>query len=302
MKELLLLINPHAGKGAYSNGLGKVLLNFHKAGYRTTVAFTDKRGDAPEIAAQQAGKFDRIVCVGGDGTLGETVSGLMRLPHRPPLGYIPMGTTNDCAATLGISHDPVAASYVAVSDNIIPMDIGLINGEKYFTYVAAFGAFTDVSYETSQDQKNALGWLAYVLQAVGRIPKLTHQWTKVEYDTGTLEDDYIFGAVTNSRSIAGLIHLNERIGVSLSDGLFEVILIRTPESPIQLGTIVTDILANKFDNAYVTLLHCTHVRFTFREPVAWSLDGDNGGEHSVVECENIPQAVQIAVGKKKGAE
>ena len=298
MKKLLLLINPNAGKGGYRTGLGETLMNFHRAGFVTTVMFTDKHGDAPRIVAEQAEDFDRIVCVGGDGTLGETVSGLMALSNRPVLGYIPMGTTNDCATTLGLSHDPVLASRTAAAGQVIPLDVGRFNDDRFFTYVAAFGAFTEVSYQTPQDQKNALGKFAYFLEGVGRLPNLTHRWTRVEYDGGALEDDFIFGAVTNSRSVAGVIHLKERVGVSLGDGLFEVILVRTPESVLQLGSIVTDILSNKFDSDYVTLLQSRRVRFTFRDAVPWTLDGEDGGSHESVLCENVHAAVRIVVNRE----
>ena len=294
MKKLLLLINPNAGKNGYRNGLGEVLLNFHRAGFAVTVMFTDGHGDATRIAAEQSGNFDRIVCVGGDGTLGETVSGLMQVDERPELGYIPMGTTNDCAATLGISHDPVQASHTAAFGRTIPLDVGLFNEDKHFTYVAAFGAFTEVSYQTPQDQKNVLGRLAYFLDGVSRLPNLTHRWTKVEYDGGVLEDDFIFGAVTNARSVAGVIKLHDA-DVSLSDGLFEVILIRTPESVLQTGAIVADVLANKFDNEYAMLLKSRKVRFTFYDPVPWTLDGEDGGVHKQVVCENIPKAISMIV-------
>ena len=295
MKKLLLLVNPHAGKGGFRAGMGDILLAFHKAGFSTTVAFTDKRGDAPRIAAEAAGEYDRIVCVGGDGTLGETVSGLMQVEHRPALGYIPMGTTNDCAVTLGLSHDPEKAAYTAANGVVLPMDVGWLNGRSFFTYVAAFGAFTEVSYETPQEQKIVLGRMAYILDGMRRLPNLTHRWTKVEYDNGVLEDDFIFGAVTNSRSVAGVIHLNEDSGVSLSDGLFEVLLIRTPESMLQLGAIVTDILAKNFDSDYVMLLRSKNVRFTFRDPVSWTADGEDGGKHIQVLCENIPRAIDMIV-------
>ena len=294
MKKLLLLINPNAGKGGYRHSLGETLMNFHRAGFSTTVAFTDKHGDAPRIAAEMAEDFDRIVCVGGDGTLSETVSGLMQVQRRPVLGYIPMGTTNDCATSLGLSHDPALASRTAAAGQPVALDVGRFNAEKYFTYVAAFGAFTEVSYQTPQDQKNALGKFAYFLDGVTRLPNLTHRWAKVEHGGGVIEGDFIFGSVTNCHSVAGIIHLKEDVGVALSDGLFELLLIRTPESVLQLGAIVTDLLGNKFDRNYVTLLQSRNVRFTFREPVSWTLDGEDGGSHSEVLCENIPQAVQIA--------
>ncbi len=298
MKKLLLLVNPNAGKGGFRNGLGEVLLHFHRAGYRTTVAFTDKHGDAPRLAAEAAAeKYDRIVCVGGDGTLGETVSGLMSAEYRPELGYIPMGTTNDSANTLGIRHDPVSAANTAANGEPMLLDVGRFNGERFFTYVAAYGAFTEVSYQTPQDQKNALGRLAYFLDGLGRLTNLTHRWTRVEYDDGVLEDDFIFCAVTNARSVAGVIHLKDDLGVSLNDGLFEVILIRTPESVLQLGTIVTDVLANKFESEYVTLLRSRKIRFLFRDPVSWTLDGEDGGVHREVLCENMHQAIRIVVNK-----
>ena len=170
--------------------------------------------------------------------------------------------------------------------------------ERYFTYVAAFGAFTEVSYETPQDQKYALGKLAYFLDGVSRLPNLTHRWARVEYDDGVLEDDFIFCGVTNSRSVAGFIRLKDTVGVSVSDGLFEVLLIRNPESVLQVGPIMTDLLANKFDTEYVTMIKTRRVRFTLREPVKWTLDGEDGGSHLHVECENIPHAVRILVPEK----
>ena len=295
MRKLLLLINPNAGKGGFKAGLGEVLMTFHRAGFSTTVAFTDKRGDAPRIAARAAGEYDRIVCVGGDGTFSETVAGLMAVKTRPEVGYVPMGTTNDCASTLGISQSAAEAAETAAFGRSIPFDVGCFNHEQYFTYVAAFGAFTEVSYQTPQDQKNALGRLAYLLDGISRLPNLTHRWARVEYDEGVLEDDYIFCGITNARSVAGLIHLKDSVGVSLSDGLFEVILVRNPENVLQVGTILTDILSNKFDSEYVTLLKSRTVRITLQEPVSWTMDGEDGGVHSQAYCENIPRAVRVLV-------
>jgi YegS/Rv2252/BmrU family lipid kinase len=298
MKKLLLIVNPMSGKNGYRNYLSDILLTFHKAGFRTTVAFTNAHGDPTIIAQESAAEYDRVVCMGGDGTLGETVSGMMLLSDIPELGYIPMGTTNDSATTLGLSQDPLQAAYTAAFGRSIPMDVGRYNG-IYFSYVAAFGAFTEVSYETPQDQKNYLGRVAYYLDAMRRLSHLTHRRCRVEFDGGVLEDDFIFCAVSNSRSIAGIFRLSESDGALLSDGLFEIILIKTPESVLQLGPIITDVLANKFTSGYVTLLHSKKARFVFDDPVAWTLDGEDGGEHTEVVCENVPHAIRMMVNGER---
>lgn len=298
MKDLLLIVNPNAGRNGYRDFLSDVVYTLHRGGWRTMVAFTNGRGDAPRLAADLGRNYERVVCMGGDGTLSETVSGIMRLApeDRPELAYIPMGTSNDSATTLGLSRDPVQAAYTAACGRPIPLDVGRFNGDQYFAYVAAFGAFTEVSYETPQDQKNAFGWLAYAAGAMSRLPNLTHRWCRIEYDGGVLEDDFIFCAVTNARRVAGFIHLDDTTGVSLSDGLFEVVLIRTPDSILQVAPIMSDVLQNTFTSEYAMLLHSKRVKVTFREPTAWTLDGDGGGNHQEVLCENIPRAIQIIVG------
>ena len=297
MKDMLLIINPNAGRNGYRECLSDVVYTLHKGGWRAMVAFTNQRGDAPRIARELGPQYERIACMGGDGTLGETVSGLMGLPQeqRPELCYIPMGTSNDSATTLGLSRDPVMAAHNAACGRPIPLDIGRFNDDQFFTYVAAFGAFTEVSYETPQDQKNAFGWLAYAAGAMSRLPNLTHRWCRIEYDGGVLEGDFIFCAVTNARRVAGFIYLDDGVGVSLSDGLFEVVLIRTPDSLLQVGPIMSDVLNNTFTSEYAMLLHSKRVRVTFREPVKWTRDGEGGGEHIEVVCQNIPRAIQMIV-------
>lgn len=299
MKDILLIVNPNAGRNGYRECLSDVVYTLHRSGWRTTVAFTNGRGDAPRIAAEQGVDYSRIVCMGGDGTLSETVSGLMRLPEsgRPELAYIPMGTSNDSATTLGLSRDPVMAAYTAGCGRPIPLDVGRFNDSDFFTYVAAFGAFTEVSYETPQDQKNTFGWLAYAAEAMNRLPKLTHRWCRIEYDGGVVEGDFIFCAVTNARRVAGFIHLDDSAGVSLSDGIFEIILIRTPDSLLQVGPIMSDVLANTFTSEYAMLLHSRRVHITFKESPtpAWTLDGEGGGAPAEVLCENIPRAIRMIV-------
>lgn len=297
MNDMLLIINPNAGKNGYRECLSDVMYTLHKCGWRAMVVFTNGRGDATRLAAEFGKDYARVVCMGGDGTLSETVTGLMQLPpeQRPELAYIPMGTSNDSATTLGLSRDPVQAAYTAGCGRPIPVDIGLFNDKNYFTYVAAFGAFTEVSYETPQDQKNAFGWLAYAAGAMSRLANLTHRWCRIEYDGGVVEGDFIFCAVTNARRFAGFIRLDDSTGVSLSDGLFEVVLIRTPDNILQAGPIMSDVLANTFTSEYAMLLHSRSVKVTFREPTAWTLDGEDGGKHSSVECVNLSQPIQIIV-------
>lgn len=293
MKNLMLLINPNAGRGGYRFGLGDVLHSLHQNGWRSTVFFTDDSGDATALVRENAERYDRLVCIGGDGTLSETVSGLMQCSQRPELGYIPMGTTNDVARTLHISSVPGHAAVTAASGRPRPLDIGRFGENAYFTYVAAFGAFSEVSYETPQNQKQALGRLAYILSGMASLGRLSARRARVEWDGGIVEDDFIFGCVTNSRSIAGLVKLKDIEDAALADGLFEVILVKKPADALMLGNIVTDILANNFTGENVLLLRSQKVRFSFQEPTAWTRDGEAGGEHTDIAFENIPSAIQI---------
>ncbi len=293
MKKLMLLINPNAGRGGYRFGMGDVLLAFHTHGWQTTVYFTDRSGDATRLAREEAGNYDRLVCIGGDGTLSETVAGLLECPEAPSLGYIPMGTTNDVAHTLHLSSTPATAAITAAAGRPRPLDIGRFGPDAYFTYVAAFGAFTEVSYETPQTQKQALGRLAYILSGMAALGRISSRWARVEWDGGSLEDEFIFGCVTNSRSIAGLVKLKDIDDSALADGLFEVILVKRPADALMLGNIVSDILANNFTGENVILLRSQRVRFQFREPTAWTRDGEAGGAHTDISFENIPSAIQI---------
>lgn len=299
MNELLMIVNPNAGRNGYRECLTDVLHTFHKCGWRTMVAFTSGHGDPGRIVQELGGRFSRVVCMGGDGTLSETASGIVRMPEqqRPELAYIPMGTSNDCASTLGLSRDPLEDAYTAATGRPIPLDMGLFGDDSYFTYVAAFGAFTEVSYETSQDQKNALGWLAYVIDGINRLPNLTHRKCRIEYDDGVSEGDFILCAVTNTRRFAGVIRLDNTTGISLSDGLFEMILVRTPETILQVGPILSSIMQNNYNSEYVSLVRTSRARFTFDEPVSWTLDGEDGGTHREIICSNVRHAVQVIVNE-----
>ena len=204
-----------------------------------------------------------------------------------------MGTANDVATTLGIpKHDCLAAVNRFLNGAAHPFDVGGFGEKDYFAYIAAFGAFTEVSYATDQEMKNALGKAAYLLNGLSMLPKLKSYHTRIEYDGGVIEDDLIFGAVSNSTSVAGMIKLNKR-AVTLSDGKFELVLVRTPRSLGDLSRIVNGLLQQEYDDDVMTILQTSHVKFTFEEPVPFTLDGENGGEHREAEITVLPRAVDF---------
>lgn len=291
-KKLMLILNPTAGRGEALTSLGPVLQVLSNGGYLPTVFCTEGVGDATRFVIESGSEYDCITCIGGDGTLSETVAGLAQLESPPLLGYIPQGTANDVATTLNLSRIPVAAAKAVVSGTAVNFDVGKFNEKDYFTYIAAFGAFTDVSYETPKETKNTLGHLAYVLNAMGRLPKLTFNHAKVEYDNGVIEDQFVFGSVSNSTSVAGFVKLTDN-GVELDDGLFEVILIKRPANILEMNQIVSAVLAHDYSGNKLIMLQSKKVKFTFNHPVKWTRDGEAGGAHKVVVCENIHSPLKI---------
>ena len=298
MKKLMLIVNPNAGKGGYKTALGEALHIFYKAGYLPEVYFTAKPGEATQLCLDHAANYDLLVCLGGDGTLSEVTAGLHTLPKAPELGYIPMGTANDAAASLGLSRNAAECAQTIVTGRAMEMDIGRFNGESFFTYVAAFGAFTDVSYLTPQQNKQSLGHLAYVLEGMKSLPKLPVIHATVEYDEGVIEGDFLLGGAANSTSLGGIIKLDSDL-VSLSDGLFELILVRAPKNIADLQTAITEAVNKQYDGEQITLLHSKKLRFIFPEKVSWTRDGEAGGEHRDVTLEVIPKAVRIRVSPER---
>lgn len=295
MKNLLVIVNPVAGRGMYRQGLGEALHILYSAGYLPTVVFTPRAGEAVDLAAGRAADFDALCCLGGDGTLSDVVTGLMRLPPeaRPPLGYFPLGTANDVATTLRLpKNDPAAAARRMVESPPRPWDVGDMGGGRYFTYVAAFGAFTDVSYETSQQSKQTLGHLAYLLEGMNRLPHLPHYAAHVELDGRAEEGDFIFGGVTNSTSVAGLVKLDQNL-VSLDDGLFEVSLVRFPANLSDMNRLMGEVAARKYDGEMFSIRRAESVRFTFAEEVPFTRDGEPGGSYASITIKNAPSAIHL---------
>lgn len=293
-KKLLLIINPRAGRSGYKTGFADVMLTLSNGGYDTTVRFTEGRGDATRFAAEHASAFDTVACVGGDGTLSEVVAGLMRVHNPPPLGYIPLGSTNDVANTLRLPKNAAEAARIIAEGTPHPFDVGGFQNDAFFTYVAAFGAFTEVSYATPQNEKAALGYLAYMLHAAGAISKLESIHTRIDYEGGTVEGDVLYGGVSNSTRVAGVVKLKKDL-VSLSDGVFEVLLVPTPKSLADFTRSATGLLSQNYDGVNVILLQSSNLTVTFDQPVAWTRDGEDGGAHQVVHLVNHPSAIQIIV-------
>ena len=235
-KKLMLIINPAAGRGAYALDLPEALRTLDAGGYRTTLYFTAGRGDATRFAAQHGGEYDTVACIGGDGTLSEVLAGLMQLPSAPSVGYIPMGTANDVATTLGLpKNDTVGAA---------------------------------------------------------RLTKLEAIHTVVEYDEGVLEGNFLYGSMSNSTSVAGIVRLKETM-VSLGDGLSELVLVKDPGSVEGFGELVSSVLSQRFDSDKLVILHTKKARFTFDRPIAWTRDGEAGGEHTSVELRNCHAPVKL---------
>lgn len=297
MKRLLFIYNPQAGKGLIRSHLAEVVDIFTKAGFLVTVWPTQGQADATRVASRQGWWYDRVVCCGGDGTLNETVTGLLTLDAPPVLGYIPAGTTNDFSKNLSLPRGMEKAAHTAVEGTPRPCDMGRFNG-KNFVYVAAFGAFTDVSYATPQEFKNAFGHLAYLLEGatkLGDLGKGVH--LVVEHDGGSIEGDFMYGMVSNTTSVGGF-NVFPKDQVALDDGLFEVVLVRQPKKPGDLqDTLLALARQSAQGSSQVEAFHTKNLTVRSAEPLAWTLDGEYGGAPEVARIENLNKAVTLVWGK-----
>ena len=297
MNRLLFIFNPTSGTGQVKAALAPVLDVFTKSGWITTSYPTQCKGDATRVARELSPQFDRVICAGGDGTLSEVVSGLTEVKDPPPLGYIPFGSTNDCATTLHLPRKPREAALVAAGTGVsVPIDIGRLNG-KPFIYVAAFGAFTKVAYDTPQDLKNTFGHMAYIFAGIASLPTIAPYRMKVAYDGQTLEDDFYFGMVSNSQSIGG-IRPPTANRVVLDDGLFEVLLVK---KPLNLADFTDGVqaLANPSAERSGALVQfqASQLTFTCEQPIPWTVDGEFGGSQTVNRAENCQKALNIIRGE-----
>ena len=291
MKKLLFIVNPRAGKTKSSAPLFDAVAAFSRAGYLVRVFVTEAGGQARDIAAKWGGQYDLVVCAGGDGTLNETISGLMQLEQRPPLGYLPNGSTNDFAASLHL-HTTVETAARAVAGGVpYSLDIGRHN-DRYFAYVASFGAFTRSSYSASQAAKNALGHFAYILEGLGDLDSLRPYRCAIDADGEHFEGDFIFGAVCNSTSLGGLVKLDPK-HVSMDDGTFELLLLRMPKTALDLQNLITAMTRMQYDYPGVIFRHVKNVVLTTDENISWSLDGEYAASAPRVEIQCLPGAIEL---------
>ena len=293
MKKLLFIYNPNAGTGVLKPKLSDVLDIFVKAGYEVTVYPTQCYHDAKKKAGSYTDTYDLVVCSGGDGTLDEVVTAMMAREDKVPIGYIPTGTTNDFASSLRIPKNLLDAANIAVNGVPFACDVGRFN-KGIFVYVAAFGLFTDVSYETKQEMKNVLGHLAYVLEGTKRIFNIPSYHMKVTLDDQVIEDDFVYGMVTNSKSVGGFKGM---VGndVVFDDGEFEVTLIKSPKNPIELNEVVGALVLKQADQKHMYSFKTGHIKFESIEEIPWTLDGEYGGSHDTVEIRDAKKALQIMV-------
>lgn len=292
-KRLLFIFNPRSGQGKIKECLSDILDVMIKAGFEVTVYTTQGPKDAERIAREEAGNFDRIVCSGGDGTLDEVVTGVMSSDHRLPVGYIPAGSTNDFGNSLGIDKNMVRAANISASGRLFPCDIGRFN-QDYFVYVAAFGLFTEVSYQTSQDLKNMLGHAAYILEGAKQLWDIPSFRMQVEYEGNVVYDEFIYGMITNAMSVGGFKGIIPG-NIGLDDGVFEITLVKMPKNPIELNEILAFLTGIIKDSHMVYSFQTNYIKLTSNDAVSWTLDGEFGGEHQVVEVSNCNRALEIIV-------
>jgi len=290
--DILLLINPKAGKMKAKNALFNIVKIFCDNGYNVNVYLTKGLCDATNFIKENGHKYSRIVCCGGDGTLNETITGAVQLETKPMIGYIPCGTTNDFANSLKIPRNLIKAAVSAAGNEYFSIDIGRFN-DRYFSYVASFGAFTKVSYSTPQSAKNVLGHLAYLLEGTKELSEIKSYEMKIECDDKTYEGDFIFGAVTNTTIIGGIYKLPEK-DININDGVFEIMLVKKPSSILEFTTLISKLIKKDFvKDTNIIFTHAKKVKIYCKTPAAWTLDGEFGGSHKEVEIENLHNAISI---------
>lgn len=288
----MLVINPRSGKMRSRKDLPVIENTLRKHGYEPTVFCTTAPREAIEIVAAKASVFDAVICCGGDGTLNEVISGLMRANVTIPIGYIPAGTTNDFGKTLRLPKNIKKAAEAIAAGTPMALDIGVLHEDVFFSYVASFGAFSAVSYTTPQWLKNKLGHMAYTLQGIKDVGGIHPYKARIKTNGMDIEGSFVFGSVSNTTSIGGMITLPPD-KVSLDDGLFEVLLVRHPQKRGDLRKVLYGLNSKKYEDCGMSFVHTDHITFEFDTEVPWSCDGEFGGQHHSVDIRVVRDKIQI---------
>lgn len=291
MKQLLLILNPTAGTKKADKYLSNIISVFNQAEYDTHVYITTSRGDATRAVKLYGNQKDVIVCCGGDGTLNETITGILEAELDVALGYIPAGSTNDFASSLHLSNDVVEAAKQIANGEIKRYDVGKFN-ERYFAYIASFGAFTKSSYATPQNVKNTLGHLAYILDGIQEIASIRKEHLRMELDGEIIEDDYLFGAICNSTSVGGILTLDPDV-VDMGDGKFEILLIRTPKNIQELHECVLALRSKKYDCGMITFRSANEIKIVANPEMPWTLDGEKADGRETITVYNLHQKMKL---------
>lgn len=298
MPKMFFAVNANAGRRAIVPALAEVISIFNAAGYEVTVYMTQKAGELPSVIEKRAGQYDTVVCSGGDGTLNEVVTGLMRCEKKPILGLIPAGTCNDMIANLGLPKKIIDAAHVIAKGYSQPMDIGRMN-DRYFDYIAAFGDLIEASFATPREAKNAVGALAYIMNFIKVVPTAKTFHVRAEYDGGVFDDEILIGMASNGGVMAG-IPLGRQLDASVNDGLTELILIKKPKDLLVFQGLLEDFVAGDVaENNVIFWRRVKKVTIECQPPMAWTLDGEYGGTHKKVTIENLRHAINIFVPEPK---
>lgn len=291
MKKMLFVLNPFAGMRKANRQLSDILAIFNRAGYDVHVYITAGPKDAIGAIKTIAPGVDLVVCCGGDGTFNETVTALLEAGLDLPIGYIPAGSTNDFANSLSLSTDPLAAARQIVDGTPECYDVGKF-GDRYFSYVASFGAFTKASYATPQNVKNALGHTAYILEGIHELSQIHPVHVCMELDGEVLEDDYLFGAVCNSTSVGGILTLDPN-QVDMGDGMFEVLLVRAPRDLSEITECILAVQKQQYNCRMMTFRSAKEVRFYTDGDMPWTLDGELEPGHREITASNLHHAIRL---------
>ena len=290
--RMLVVRNPRAGSFLSQNTFLEAAGVIFKSDYNVYVYSTQCRGDATRIVSEEGQNYDCVVAFGGDGTLNEVINGLMRLEKRPVLGYIPAGTTNDFAAGIGLSRNPVKAAATVLEGRVRELDVGQFCDERYFSYVASFGTFTQAAYSAPQDAKNILGYAAYLLEGIKSLAEVKAYPLRIRAGEEEVTGDFIFGAVSNALSVGGMVKFDSAL-VDLSDGLFEILMIRSPQNLADLQRIIHDLATRHYDSELILYRKAAEVTVSCPEPIAWTVDGELGGTTAEAHIRNCHRAIRI---------